>query len=34
MDLAELAERGEPGRELFQGLVARARARAWRQGRT
>ena len=34
MDLAELAERGEPGRELFQGLVARARATAWRQGRT
>ena len=34
MDLAELAARGEPGRELFQGLVARARAQAWRQGRT
>ena len=34
MDLAELAERGEPGRELFQSLVARARATAWRQGRT
>jgi len=34
MDLAELAERGEPGRELFQRLVARARATAWRQGRT
>src|SRR5207244_3032136 len=33
-DLAELAERGERGRELFQGLVARARATAWRQGRT
>jgi DNA primase len=34
MDLAGLAERGEPGRELFQGLIARARATAWRQGRT
>jgi DNA primase len=34
MDLAELAERGDPGRELFQTLVARARAVAWRQGRS
>ena len=34
MDLAELATRGERGRQLFQTLVARARAVAWRQGRT
>ena len=33
MDLAELAARGERGRELFKDLVARARAAAWRQGR-
>jgi DNA primase len=34
MDLAELAERAERGRELFQSLVARARATAWCNGRT
>jgi DNA primase len=33
MDLAELAARGDAGRELFQALVARARAVAWREGR-
>jgi DNA primase len=34
MDLAELAARGKAGRELFQALVGRARAVAWRQGRS
>jgi DNA primase len=33
MDLAELAELGEPGRELFKTLVGRARSAAWQQGR-
>jgi DNA primase len=33
MDLAELAARGQPGRELFEALVGRARAAAWGTGR-
>jgi DNA primase len=33
MDLAELAALGGPGRELFDALVGRARATAWRTGR-
>jgi DNA primase len=33
MDLAELAARGQPGRDLFEALVGRARAAAWRTGR-
>jgi DNA primase len=33
MDLAELAALGERGRELFDALVGRARAAAWREGR-
>ena len=34
MDLAELAALGERGRALFDALVGRARAAAWREGRT
>jgi hypothetical protein len=33
LDLAELAALGEPGRELFDNLVGRARSAAWQNGR-
>ena len=34
LDLAELAALGEPGRKVFDALVGRARAAAWREGRS